>query len=103
MHGSNQQCYDILRMNQRIFEDLDRMLITRYGLEETHNVYVNEGVAIFLEVVGQDKTIRVIGQRHQRSLDTVKRKVDEGLSVLLRFAADTIKPKENEFTRVNLF
>lgn len=65
MHRLNQQCYDILKMNQRIFEDLCRMLTKRYGLEETHNIYVEEGITMFLEVVGQDKTIRVISQRYQ--------------------------------------
>ena len=28
MHGSDQQCYDILRMNQRTFQDLCKMLAT---------------------------------------------------------------------------
>ncbi|EOA25283.1 hypothetical protein CARUB_v10018604mg [Capsella rubella] len=57
------------------------MLTTQYGLQETHNVYVEEGVAMFLELVDQDKTILII-------------------SVLLRFAADTLKPREDEFARV---
>ncbi|CAL9238835.1 unnamed protein product, partial [Arabidopsis halleri] len=73
MHGSDQQCYDILRMNQRTFE------------------------ALF----GQDKTMRDIAARYQRSLDTVKRKLDEVLSAILKFAADTLKPGEGEFTRVS--
>ncbi|XP_048622891.1 uncharacterized protein LOC111200757 isoform X2 [Brassica napus] len=100
MHGSDQQCYDILRMNQRTFQDLCKMLATRYGLQETLNVYIEEAVAMFLEVVGQDKTVRVIAQRYQRSLDTVKRKLGEVLSSLLKFAADTLKPEDGEFTRV---
>lgn len=90
MHGSDQQCYDILRMNQRTFEDLCRMLSTRYGLRETDNLYLEESVAMFLEAVGQDKTKRVLADRYQRSLDTIHRKLDEVLSVLLKFAADTL-------------
>ncbi|XP_033128661.1 uncharacterized protein LOC117125892 [Brassica rapa] len=101
MHGSDQQCYDILRMNQRTFEDLCRMLSTRYGLRETDNVYLEESVAMFLEAVGQDKTKRVLADRYQRSLDTIQRKLDEVLSDLLKFAADTLKPEEGEFARVN--
>ncbi|XP_010507440.1 PREDICTED: uncharacterized protein LOC104784067 [Camelina sativa] len=101
MHGSDTQCYDILRMNQRTFEALCKMLTTRYGLQESENVYIEESVAMFLEVVGQDKTIRDIAARYQRSLDTVKRKVDDVLSALIKFAADTLKPQEGEFTRVN--
>ncbi|CAN7012568.1 unnamed protein product, partial [Brassica oleracea var. botrytis] len=77
-----------------------KMLATRYGLQETQNVYIEEAVAMFLEVVGQDKTVRVIAQRYQRSLDTVKRKLGEVLSALLKFAADALKPEDGEFTRV---
>ena len=105
MHGSDQQCYDILRMNQRTFEALCRMLTSRYGLEENSqrgcDVYTEEGVAMFLEVVGQDKTMRDIAARYQRSLDTVKRKLDEVLSAILKFAVDALKPGEGEFTRVS--
>ncbi|XP_018435774.1 uncharacterized protein LOC108808072 [Raphanus sativus] len=100
MHGSDQQCYDILRMHQRTFQALCKMLATRYGLKETNNVYIEEAVAMFLEVVGQDKTVRVIAQIYQRSLDTVKRKLGEVLSALLKFAADALKPEDGEFTRV---
>lgn len=96
MHGSDQQCYDILRMNQRTFEDLCRMLSTRYGLRETDNLYLEESVAMFLEAVGQDKTKRVLADRYQRSLDTIHRKLDEVLSVLLKFTQG-----KGEFARVN--
>ena len=64
MHRSVQQCYDILRMNQRTFQDLCKMLVMRYELQETNNVYIEEGVAMFLEVVRQDKTMRVIAKRY---------------------------------------
>ena len=33
-------------------------------------------------------------------MDTVKRKLDEVLSVLLKFAVDALKPKDGEFTTV---
>ena len=87
MHGSDQQC-------------MCKMLATRYGLQETHSVYIEEAVVMFLEMVGQDKTVRDIAQRYQRSLDTVKRKLGEVLSALLKFAADALKPEDGEFTRV---
>uniref|UniRef100_A0A0D3BM96 DUF8040 domain-containing protein n=1 Tax=Brassica oleracea var. oleracea TaxID=109376 RepID=A0A0D3BM96_BRAOL len=66
----NLQCYDILRMNQRTFEALCKILAERYGLKETHHIYLEESVAMFLETVGQDKTKRDIAARYQRSLDT---------------------------------
>ncbi|KAL0791688.1 hypothetical protein Bca101_007934 [Brassica carinata] len=60
MYESDQQCYDILRMNQKTFEALCKMLAERYELKETHHVYLEESVAMFLETVGQDKTKRDI-------------------------------------------
>ncbi|XP_048628845.1 putative nuclease HARBI1 [Brassica napus] len=63
------------------------MLAERYGLKETHHVYLEESVAMFLETVGQDKTKRDIAARYQRSLDT--------------FAEDTLRPQEGEFGRVS--
>ena len=100
MHGSDQQRYDILRMNQRTFQDLCKMLARRHGLQETSNVYIEERVAMFLEVVGQAKTMQVIAERYQRSFDTVERKLDEVLSALLKFSADALIPEDGEFTRV---
>ncbi|XP_048630292.1 putative nuclease HARBI1 [Brassica napus] len=88
-------------MNERTFEALCKMLAQRYGLEESHHVYLEESVAMFLETVGQDKTKRDIAARYQRSLDTVQRKLDEVLSALLKFAEDTLKPEEGEFARVS--
>ncbi|XP_018481655.1 uncharacterized protein LOC108852656 [Raphanus sativus] len=80
---------------------LERQLTEQYGLKESHNVYLEESVAMFLEVVDQDKTKRVIASKYQRSLDTVQRKLDDVLSALLKFAADTLRPQEGEFERVN--
>ncbi|XP_056863057.1 protein ALP1-like [Raphanus sativus] len=101
MYESDQQCYDILRMHQRTFKALCKLLTEQYGLKESHNVYLEESVAMFLEVVGQDKTKRVIASRYQRSLDTVQRKLDDVLCALLKFAADTLRPQEGEFERVS--
>ena len=101
MYESDQQCYDILRMNQRTFEALCKMLAERYGLKETHHVYLEESVAMFLETVAQDKTKRDIAARYQRSVDTVQRKLDDVLSALLKFAEDTLRPQEGEFGRVS--
>ncbi|XP_048613361.1 uncharacterized protein LOC125587205 [Brassica napus] len=100
MYESDQQCYDIFRMNQKTFEALCKMLAERYGLKETHHVYIEESVAMFLETVGQDKTKMDIAARYQRSVDTVQRKLDEVLSALLKFAEDTLRPQKGEFGRV---
>ena len=101
MYEFDQQCYDIFRMNQRTFKALCKMLTERYELQDSHNVYIEEFVVMFPKVVDQDKTMRDICEMYQRSLDIVKRKLDDFLSALLKFAEDKLKPQEGEFARVN--
>ncbi|XP_010418979.1 PREDICTED: putative nuclease HARBI1 [Camelina sativa] len=54
-------------------------------------------------MVAQDLTVHVIAERYQHSLDTVKRKLDEVLSVLLKLAADIVKPTREDLTSVSPF
>ena len=51
---------------------------------------------MFIEMVAQDLTVRVIAERYQHSLETVKRKLDEVLSALLKLAADIVKPTRDD-------
>jgi len=98
MFESDKQCFDILRMNQGTFKNLCFMLRQYYKLEESQNVYHEESVAMFVEMVAQDLTVRALAERYQRSVDTVDRKLDQVLSALLKLAADIIKPSRGEFT-----
>lgn len=84
MNGSEVQCYEILRMNQETFKSLCKVLSEKYGLKETHNVFVEESVAMFLETVGQDATVRAIAEHYQHSTDTVKRKLEQVVSSFLK-------------------
>ncbi|XP_010456812.1 PREDICTED: uncharacterized protein LOC104738317 [Camelina sativa] len=49
--------------------------------------------------MAQDVTVRVLAERYQHSLDTIKRKLDDGLGVLLKLAADIVKPSRGEFAK----
>ncbi|XP_033137037.1 putative nuclease HARBI1 isoform X1 [Brassica rapa] len=97
MNDSEVQCYEILRMNQATFNSLCKILSEKYQLEETCHVYLEESVAMFLEMVGQDLSVRALAERYQHSSDTVNRKIDEVLSSLLKLAADIVKPERDEF------
>ena len=101
INDSEVQCYEILRMNQETFKSLCKILSEKYGLEETLNVYLEESVAMFLETVGQDATVRVIAERYQHSTDTVSRKLEEVLSSVLKLASDIVKLTRNEFTNAS--
>lgn len=48
LYESDQQCYDFLRINQRNFEALCKMLTEWYVLQESHNVHIEEYVVMFL-------------------------------------------------------
>lgn len=71
-------------MNQETFKSLCKVLSEKYGLKETHNVFVEESVAMFLETVGQDATVRAIAEHYQHSTDTVKRKLEQVVSSFLK-------------------
>jgi len=100
MFESEVQCFDILRMNQSTFRSLCKTLSEQYKLEESCHVYLEESVAMFIEMVAQDLTVRVLAERYQHSLDTVKRKLDEVLSALLKLASDIVKPTKDDVTNV---
>ncbi|XP_010451529.1 PREDICTED: uncharacterized protein LOC104733663 [Camelina sativa] len=103
MFESKVQCFDILRMNQSIFRSLCKRLSKQYKLEGSCHIFLEESVAMFLEMVAQDLTVCVIAERYQHSLDTVKRKLDEVLSALLKLAANIVKPKRDDLTSVSPF
>ena len=67
-------------MNQSTFNSLCKILSEKYQLAESGHVYLEENVEMFLEMIGQDLTVRALAERYQHSLDTVKRKLDEVLS-----------------------
>lgn len=90
-------------MNQSTFRSLCKILSEKYGLVESFNIYLEESVAMFLEMVGQDLTIRAIAERYQHSSETVDRKIDEVLSSVLKLAADIVKPTRNEFASASPF
>ncbi|AAD25557.1 Hypothetical protein [Arabidopsis thaliana] len=103
MVESKVECFDILRMHQSTFRTLCKILSEQYKLEESCNIYLEESVAMFIEMVAQDLTVRVIAERYQHSLETVKRKLDEVLSALLKLAADIVKPTRDDVTGISPF
>ncbi|XP_048599871.1 uncharacterized protein LOC125579985 [Brassica napus] len=85
-----QKAYSVENMLEILYE-LPGML-ERWILEDEDGDYDDE--------LGLFDTVRDIGARYQRSLDTVQRKLDV-LSALLKFTEDTLRPQEGEFAGVN--
>ncbi|XP_010490333.1 PREDICTED: uncharacterized protein LOC104768099 [Camelina sativa] len=100
---SKVQCFDILRMNQSTFRSLCRNLSEQPKLEGSCHIFLEESVAMFLEMVAQDLIVRVIAERYQHSLDTLKRNLDDVLSALLKLVAYIVKPTRDDLTSVSRF
>lgn len=86
-------CYIVIVLHDTIIFLTQRMMTW---------IYLEESVTIFIEIFAQDLTIRVFAEGYQHSLDTVKMKLNEVLSVLSKLAADIVKPTKGEFTSATL-
>lgn len=103
MYDSEVQCYDILHMNKKHLRIYVRCYQKTYELVKCFNVYLVESVAMFVEMVRQGLTIRVIANRYHHSLDTVKKKFNEVLSSVLKLATYIVKPTRIEFSTASFF
>lgn len=63
-------CRTLIRMSSEAFIRLCEVLQTKYGLQESNNIKVDESVAIFLILCGQNDTQRDIGLRFGHSQET---------------------------------
>jgi len=90
-------------MNESTFRSLCKTLSEHYKLEESCHVYLEESVAMLIEMVAQDLIVRVLAERYQHSLNVVKRKLYEILIALLKLAANIVKPTRGDVTYISLF
>ncbi|KAG2302407.1 hypothetical protein Bca52824_031058 [Brassica carinata] len=67
-------CRTLIRMSSEAFIRLCEVLHTKYGLQESNNIKVEESVAIFLILCGQNDSQRDIGLRFGHAQETICRK-----------------------------
>uniref|UniRef100_A0ACD5T921 Uncharacterized protein n=1 Tax=Avena sativa TaxID=4498 RepID=A0ACD5T921_AVESA len=89
--GSEENCYDKLRLPKRNFHDLCAMLREKCGLKDSIYVTVEENVDMFLQVVGHGIKMRVLGGTYQRSIETISRHLSTVLSAILPLTNEFIK------------
>ncbi|KAL2900402.1 Transcription antitermination protein NusB, partial [Bienertia sinuspersici] len=80
-----------LHMDQRCFDKLCHVLVTRGGLVTTRNVTVLEVVAFFLHTLAHDLKNRTIGAVFTRSGETVSRQCHTVLKVVINIGKFYIK------------
>ena len=87
-------CIDQLRMDRNTFTTLCGLLRGHGGLKESRNMFLEERVAIFLNILGHDQKQRMIVRRLRRSKETVTRSFRQVLRSVLRLHNLLIKKPE---------
>ncbi|XP_048500982.2 uncharacterized protein LOC125497624 [Beta vulgaris subsp. vulgaris] len=105
INGHPIRCVNAFRMEPQLFLRLCKDLSLHYGLKASGNMPIFEKIGIFLYAIAQGASNRVLGERFQRSGDSISRAIHEVLnSISCRkvksLAHDIIKPYDPDFTSV---
>jgi hypothetical protein len=87
-------CFDQLRMDKSTFHKLFDLLKNDGGLKESRNMFVEERVAIFLNILGHDQKQRLIVRHLRRSKETITRNFRQILRCVLRLHNILLKTPE---------
>ncbi|XP_010490258.1 PREDICTED: uncharacterized protein LOC104768006 [Camelina sativa] len=96
IYASEISCRKLVRMNTVAFQRLCEILQGRYSLQDTQNMAVDESVAIFLMICGQNDSQGDIGLRFGHAQETICRKFHEVLGAMERMAVDYIRPRTTQ-------
>ncbi|KAG2333772.1 hypothetical protein Bca52824_004952 [Brassica carinata] len=95
-------CRTLIRMSSEAFIRLCEVLHTKYGLQESNNIKVDESVAIFLILCGQNDSQRDIGLRFGHAQETICRKFHYVLGAVEQLAVDYLRPRTtHEFEAIS--
>ncbi|KAM6582817.1 hypothetical protein CsatB_009819 [Cannabis sativa] len=93
--GHERTCYELLRMDKNVFVELCTCLKQKEYIKDTREVKVEESVAIFLMIVGQNMRMRLIADRFQHSLETIDRHFRLTLKAICKLGQDIIRPTQS--------
>ncbi|XP_048604892.1 uncharacterized protein LOC106349585 [Brassica napus] len=89
-------------MSSEAFIRLCEVLEKKYGLQESLNIKVDESVAIFLVLCGQNDTQHDIGLRFGHAQETIGRKFHHVLGAMVKLAVDYLRPRTaSEFEAIS--
>ncbi|XP_038688759.1 uncharacterized protein LOC119987925 [Tripterygium wilfordii] len=101
IRGNQIKSLSILRMEKRVFidlcNDLCNELSTKYGLVATREVGLREMVGIFIYIVAQGVSTRVVQDRFQHSGETIHRQFHKVMDSIIRMSKDIIRLRDPEF------
>jgi len=89
-------CQKLIRMSTVAFQRLCEILQERYSLQDTQNMSVDESVAIFLMICGQNDTQGDIGLRFGHAQETICRKFHKVFGAMECMAVDYIGPRTTQ-------
>ncbi|XP_062111476.1 protein ALP1-like [Humulus lupulus] len=89
--GHERTCYELLRMDKNVFIELCTYLKQKEYIKDTREIKVEEAVAIFLIIVGQNVGMRLIADRFQHSLETIDRHFHLTLKAICKLGQDIIR------------
>lgn len=92
-------------MEPDLFVRLCKELSTKYGLQSSNRMSIFEKVGIFLYTIALGVSNRVVGERFQRSGDTISRIFHEVLNAISAYeskglAYDIIRPRDSGFKHI---
>ncbi|XP_020270930.1 uncharacterized protein LOC109846115 [Asparagus officinalis] len=104
LNGHPIRCVNAFRMESRVFLLLCEELQSKYGLTPSRNMTVVEKVGIFVYTIALGLSNRDVGERFQRSGETISRTITQVLEAIcgrnkgyMGLARDVIQPKDRNF------
>ena len=103
INGHPIRCVNALRMEPDLFVRLSKELYSKYGLRPSNRMSIFEKVGIFLYTLALGVSNRVVGERFQRSGDTISRVFHEVLNAISGpkgLAYYIIRPRDPKFQHI---
>lgn len=94
MNGHAGRCFDMLRMEPPVLQELCEQLKEKTGLKDSRYVTALEQLAIFLLVLSHNESNRVVAERFQHSGETISKYFNLVLKKVCRLGVQIIRPPE---------
>ncbi|XP_023760234.1 uncharacterized protein LOC111908652 [Lactuca sativa] len=92
LYRNHLQCVEVLRMSHDSFVGLCAHFRAHYSLKDNKHVSVEEKMAMFLMMIGNNQRYVIIKRRFQHSKQTIHKFFFEVLEKMMLFAQDVIVP-----------
>ena len=94
LDGNPTVCYEMFRMRKHVFLNFCDRLKVEHFLHDEKMVSVEEAVAMFLYIIGQNERQRVTSDRFQHSTETVSAWFEKVLIAVCKLGTKIIRPRD---------